>query len=92
MKKEKKSTRVIGGQDTEINEYPWMAMLIEIIELEQKGKKKEKIFVPKCGGSLINSRWILTAAHCVATGLTTDGKIMWVGQLWPDGHFWGHHD
>lgn len=44
--------RIIGGIETEVNEYPWQAALFI-----------EGTFW--CGGSLINDRWILSAAHCV---------------------------
>jgi len=50
--------RVFGGQLTEIGEFPWIGLLgytrIETGEIEFK-----------CGGTLINSRYMLTAAHCI---------------------------
>ncbi|XP_055539438.1 trypsin II-P29-like isoform X2 [Wyeomyia smithii] len=45
--------RVVGGNYSQIGTYPWMAALFH-----------RETFV--CGGSLINDRYILTAAHCVA--------------------------
>lgn len=47
--------RVVGGTVAEIDDYPWMALL-----LYSKGRKIE----PACAGSLINSRYVITAAHC----------------------------
>ena len=66
----KRKTRIVGGQATEVNrlhylssstrfvkvnEYPWLARL--------------RIVWPgdsfRCGGSLVASQWIVTAAHCV---------------------------
>ncbi|KAH8363180.1 hypothetical protein KR084_006715, partial [Drosophila pseudotakahashii] len=47
------SLRISGGTQARLNEFPWMAML-----LDKKGKTR-------CGGSLINNRYVLTAAHCV---------------------------
>ncbi|CAH1105990.1 unnamed protein product [Psylliodes chrysocephalus] len=48
--------RIIGGIPVALGEYPWMALLQYSTN---KGIKNG------CGGSLINSRYILTAAHCV---------------------------
>merc|ERR1719369_1267006 len=44
--------RIFRGNTTNKNEYPWMARLMF-----------NNTFI--CGGSLINSKWVLTAAHCV---------------------------
>ncbi|XP_017879850.1 proclotting enzyme-like [Ceratina calcarata] len=46
--------RIVGGQDADPGEWPWMAALFNA------GRQF-------CGGSLIDDRHILTAAHCVAT-------------------------
>merc|ERR1712215_126933 len=43
--------RIIGGIETEVNEYPWQAAVLYTRQ-----------FV--CGGSLTNDRWVLSAAHC----------------------------
>jgi len=51
-----RATRIVGGVETEVNEYPWMAQMLY---------KSYKKFIHWCGGSIINKRWILTAAHCV---------------------------
>lgn len=47
--------RVVGGTVAEIDDFPWMALL-----MYRKGNKVE----PACGGSLINNRYVVTAAHC----------------------------
>lgn len=49
--------RIYGGRNTEWYEFPWMAFL----EYTKADPTREAI----CAGSLINSRYILTAAHCV---------------------------
>lgn len=48
--------RIIGGTVVEPLRYPWM---VGIITLKTNGR------VAFCGGSIINSRFLLTAAHCV---------------------------
>ncbi|KAJ8721366.1 hypothetical protein PYW07_002141 [Mythimna separata] len=49
--------RIYGGVPTELNEFPWMALL---------GYKNSSIPITyQCGGTLINRRYILTAAHCI---------------------------
>jgi len=48
-----RENRIIGGQETEIHEYPWQVALVN------RGRIR-----PFCGGSLVNSRWVLSAAHC----------------------------
>lgn len=44
--------RVVGGQDANLHEWPWMTLLV----LPGGGL---------CGGTLINDRFVLTAAHCI---------------------------
>ncbi|KAF2881994.1 hypothetical protein ILUMI_24175 [Ignelater luminosus] len=46
--------RIYGGQEADIGEFPWLVLL---------KSRSANNFV--CGGALINSRYVLTAAHCV---------------------------
>jgi secreted trypsin-like serine protease len=46
------SSRIIGGMES-ANTFPWVVALV----LDN---------VPKCGGSLITSEWVLTASHCLS--------------------------
>ncbi|XP_049860456.1 trypsin delta-like [Schistocerca gregaria] len=44
--------RIVGGEPVDISQYPWQ------ISLQVLG-------FHGCGGSIISSTWVLTAAHCV---------------------------
>lgn len=56
---EKEDNRIWGGEQTELDEFPWM------VALEYKNKMDNTPAGVRCGGSLINNRYILTAAHCL---------------------------
>ena len=55
--RDNKGNRIFKGKTTMKNEYPWM------VRLQSKVKSRNDSL--KCGGSLINSHWVLTAAHCL---------------------------
>ena len=48
--------RVIGGHEAKAHSWPWQAE----IQAKRDGK-----WYHKCGASLINPQWIVTAAHCL---------------------------
>ena len=48
--------RIVGGQLTELRQFPWL-VLLEYQKPDGRGFQ--------CGGSLINEKYIVTAAHCV---------------------------
>lgn len=52
--------RIIGGNQTVVKEIPWAVRL---------GYRFRGRVNYKCGGSLINENYVLTAAHCVAETL-----------------------
>ena len=48
--------RISGGNSTKAFDYPWSALL------SYRGLSDEEHL---CAGSLINTRYVLTAAHCI---------------------------
>ncbi|XP_048202936.1 mannan-binding lectin serine protease 1 isoform X2 [Perognathus longimembris pacificus] len=49
----KVTSKIFNGYQSQRGTTPWMAMMVE-----QNGQ-------PFCGGSLLGSKWIVTAAHCL---------------------------
>ncbi|KAF5892451.1 serine protease 27-like, partial [Clarias magur] len=47
---------ILGGQNVSEGDWPWQ------VTLQRSGKHRGHF----CGGSLINKKWVLTAAHCFA--------------------------
>ncbi|RWS20025.1 Serine proteinase stubble-like protein [Leptotrombidium deliense] len=58
--------RIVGGREAYVGEYPWQVALL------RKGLRGDEYF---CGGSILNQRWIITAAHCVADEQAADIKV-----------------
>jgi secreted trypsin-like serine protease len=50
--------KVVGGHDASISQYPWQAAVLEA----GGGSAQSRQF---CGGSLLTTRIVITAAHCV---------------------------
>ena len=69
----KTGTRIVGGIVAKPGAWPWQAAM-----LWAKGYDKGKQFF---GGSLVDSEWVLTAAHCF--DITKDKRMMFIrlGQV-----------
>ncbi|KAG7174594.1 Plasma kallikrein-like 4, partial [Homarus americanus] len=59
--------RILGGHITGVREWPWQVALIHA--------PSGKVF---CGASLLNKRFLLTAAHCAAV-VPLHELIIWLG-------------
>ncbi|MCG8425298.1 MAG: trypsin-like serine protease [Proteobacteria bacterium] len=61
------SVEIIGGDETALNEYPFMVS-VGIVIAEQ--------FFHFCGGSFITERWVVTAAHCSETSQIENLRVL----------------
>lgn len=51
-------SRIVGGEHAKPGLWPWQ---VELLVLQED----KKTFAHRCGGTLIDSEWVVTAAHCV---------------------------
>jgi secreted trypsin-like serine protease len=56
--------KVVGGSTSSVSTYPWQAAVV-IAPSKMSGTAHDRQF---CGGSLLTSRIVVTAAHCVYDG------------------------
>ena len=61
-----KSDKIVGGQKAKDSDWGW-----------QVGMFRFGSFI--CGGSLINSQWVLSAAHCVAGSVNPSAYQFLIG-------------
>uniref|UniRef100_A0A0K8VIH4 CLIP domain-containing serine protease n=2 Tax=Bactrocera latifrons TaxID=174628 RepID=A0A0K8VIH4_BACLA len=62
------SNKIYGGSDADLYEFPWMVLL--------EYNRRSGGLSTNCAGSLINNRYVLTAAHCVKGAIEKQ-----IGQL-----------
>ncbi|XP_039970554.1 serine protease 7 [Bactrocera tryoni] len=62
------SNKIYGGSDADLYEFPWMVLL--------EYNRRSGGVSTSCAGSLINNRYVLTAAHCVKGAIEKQ-----IGQL-----------
>ena len=63
-------SRIVGGEFVQPGEWPWYAAIRACLNCTD---------IPFCGGTLINNKWVVTAAHCLA-GLAASEIYVLLGE------------
>lgn len=61
----RETNRIVNGADSNPNEIPWQ------IGVTRAGQR-----VPFCGGTLISSQYVMTAAHCIQNTKPSDIEVI----------------
>lgn len=69
--------RIVNGVPAKIEDYPFVVYIVEFSFLTRE-------YTRICTGSFLNTRWVLTAAHCITSYGSPDpeNRNGWIGILW----------
>lgn len=59
--------RIFHGDETESGEFPWMVFLTKYTASKEDPSTYVRTY---CGGTILNKKYIMTAAHCIIQNKT----------------------
>jgi len=72
-------SRVFGGEETAPGQFPFTALLGYPVRVRSRGREINEIRY-KCGGTLINHWYVLTAAHCQGRSIGSQISSVRLGE------------